>query len=330
VLYVLFGEDDFSLSDALRQIKKSIGDQSAIEANTSVLEGRQLSPDQLAGVCGAVPFLAEKRLVIINGLLQRFETKAKATRKKTTAKNGKQDGFKTFAEYFGSIPETTVLVLVDGKIKPANPLLRELTGRATVKAFPLPNYQKLRQWTKARVEAGGGTISQEAVELLARFVGSNLWIMSNEIDKLLAYADGQRIKEADVKNLVSYVQEGNVFAMVDAILEHRAGAAEQLLQQLLQQGEAPTQLLYMISRQVQRIVRAKELTMQGKSSSEIQRTLGLQFDFIVQRTMEQVKKNTQERLRFAYHRILEADISIKTGRYEPELTLNMLIAELCQ
>ncbi|GAI47375.1 unnamed protein product, partial [marine sediment metagenome] len=62
--------------------------------------------------------------------------------------------------------------------------------------------------------------------------------MANEIDKLALFASGRRIEEEDVKLVVSYAQEASVFAMVDAVLEFRAGVAEQLLQKLLQRGAA--------------------------------------------------------------------------------------------
>jgi DNA polymerase III delta subunit len=36
------------------------------------------------------------------------------------------------------------------------------------------------------------------------------------------------------------------------------------------------------------------------------------------------------RLKEVYHQLLETDLAIKTGRYNAELALNILIAELCQ
>ena len=94
--------------------------------------------------------------------------------------------------------------------------------------------------------------------------------MANEVDKLVLFTSGRRIEEKDVKAVVSYAQEASVFAMVDAILEFRVGVAEQLLGQLLQRGAAPAYLLVMLSRQVQMIVRAKELRKQRKPETEIQ------------------------------------------------------------
>ena len=330
MLYVLLGEDDFSRCQMLEQIKRDIGAQDTLSANTTVLDGQQLTLEQLQVACGTVPFLAEKRLVIIEGLLERFGSKGKSGRKQKTQLSERPNGFEALAAYFRQIPDFTMLVLVAGKISNNNPLLKELVGKANVKSFPLLRAPKLQQWIQQRVKQGGGSISSPAVDLLARFVGSNLWVMANEVDKLLLFAVGRRIEEDDVRAVVSYAQEANVFAMVDAILEFRAGVAERLLQQLLRQGAVPAYLLVMLSRQFRIIVRVKELMRQRKSRIDIQDKLGLTSDFVLRKAMEQAEKYSLARLKEVYHRLLEADLSIKTGEFDGELALNLLIAELGQ
>jgi DNA polymerase-3 subunit delta len=176
----------------------------------------------------------------------------------------------------------------------------------------------------------GGSISPQAAGLLVRLVGGNLWVMANEIKKLVLLASGRRIEEEDVSLVVSHGQEANIFAMVDAILESRAKVAEQLLQQLLQKGAAPAYIMVMLSRQVQMIVRAKELIKQRKSEGEIQGRLGLTSEFALRRTLEQTSGYSPQRLKEVYHKLLETDLSIKTGRYDGELALTILVAELCQ
>ena len=188
----------------------------------------------------------------------------------------------------------------------------------------------MRQWIQQRVKAEGASISPQAVNLLARLVGSNLWIMASEINKLALFAAGRRIEEAEVRATVSHAQEASVFAMVDAILESRAGVAGQLLQQLLREGAAPAYLLVMLSRQVQRIVRAKELSRQRQSKAEIQKRLGLVSDFALQKVLEQAGRYPLARFKEVHRKLLETDLSIKTGKYEGELALNILVAELCQ
>jgi len=327
---VFVGEDDFSLRQSLEGIKRSIGDQATLAVNTTTLDGQHVTLDQLRSICETVPFLAEKRLLVVEGLLGRFEPKRKSSRKKTAGLTAQRNEYKSITAYISQIPDFTILVLVDGKIGSRNPLMSELSNKAEVRSFPLLRGDRLPQWIRQRVTEVGGSVSPQAVDLLAKFVGSNLWTMANEIDKLVLFAGGRRIEEEDVGAVVSYAQEANVFIMVDAILGFQAGVAEQLLGQLLQQGAVPAYLLVMLSRQTRLLVRVKELRNQGKSKTEIQNKLGLTLEFVLRKALEQANKYSMVRLKEVYHKLLETDLSIKTGKYDGELALNILIAELCQ
>jgi DNA polymerase-3 subunit delta len=331
LLYILFGEDDFSLTRSLGEIKEGLGDQSLLMANTTVLDGQQLTLDQLKAVVETVPFLAEKRLVIIEGLLGRFEATSKPRRrKKANSPLAKEAEYKPFAECLSKVPESTVLVLVDGKIKNTNPLLKQLLPRAEVRSFPIIKGDKLIQWIKREVAGQGASISSEAVDSLAKLVGGNLWVMTNEISKLALFTLGRRIEVEDIKAVVSLAQETSVFAMVDAILDFKAGVAEQLLEKLLQRGASAAYLLVMLSRQVRLVVRASALRRQRRADVEIQDRLGLASEFVLRKTLDQAQRYPMERLREVYNKLLEADLSIKTGKYDGGLALNLLIAELCQ
>jgi len=328
LLYILNGEDDFSLTRALDEIKKGLGDPSLLSTNTTLLNGQSVTPDQLRMVVETVPFLAENRLVVVQGLLGRFESAKPRRGKKSLSSNGRQGDAKSFAAAMADLPESTVLVLTDGRIKSANPLLKTLSG-AKVMSFPLLKGDVLRQWIKQEAAAQGADMSPQAVDLLARLVGGNLWIMHNEINKLALFASGRRVEVDDIRAVVSSAQEANVFAMVDAILDFKAGVAERLLEQLLQQGASPAYLLVMLSRQVRLVVRAKELRRQRKPDAEIQSRLGLKSEFPFRKTVEQAQRYPLERLKQVYVRLLQADLSIKTGRYDGGLALNLLIADLC-
>lgn len=331
MLYILFGEDDFSLHQALGEIKRAMGDQTLLESNTTTLDDQQVTLDQLRTVCETAPFLAKQRLVIVNGLLERFEPKSSPRRRgKGRQLPNQQNDWKAFSAYISNIPDSTVLVLTDGKIKSSNPLLKELPGKAKVMSFPLLRGSRLQQWIQSYVKKQGGSISTPAMKLLAELVGSNLWAMANEIDKLLSFTSGSRIEEDNVKIVVSHTLQANVFAMIDAILGFKTGVAEQSLQQLLQGGSAPAYLLAMLARQLRLVVRAKELRKQRKSEIEIQNKLGLTSEFTLRKTLEQADRHPSQRLKRVYQKLLETDLSIKTGKYDGELALNILVAELSQ
>ena len=329
MLYILIGPDNYTLTQELNRIKKSIGNDTAAGTNIIELEGDKLSLSDFRIACETIPFLAEKRLVIINGLLERFEPKTRpAPAKKTVRTAEKPKEWQLLTNCMKNLPDTTILVLVDSAVSNRNPLLKEISPKAQVKTFPLLKRTELPIWVQKRITQAGGKISTQAVDLMAKLVGNDLWVMANEIDKLVLFTNGKSIEENDVKAIVSHAQETNVFTMVDAILEGKTGFAEELLQQLLDRGAAPTYLLWMLHRQVRFIVLAKDLKAQKKSNAEIQSKLGLS-DYPLQKTLEQADKYSLERLKMFYEKLLETDLAIKTGKYDGELALNILVVELC-
>jgi len=334
LLHVLFGEDDFSLRQSLEEIKKSIGDETSLMSNTNVFEGKTLTPEHLRAACEAMPFLSEKRLVIVERLLDKFEEKQKGGKKKSAKPSAKASPaipeYEAFAAAVKNLPPFTELVITGGKISSRNPLLQELMKITKVQTFPMMKSAQLGQWLEKRVaaQAKGKKISPKAVGLMVRLVGSDLWTMANEVDKLILYTCGRNIEEEDVKAVVSNAQEAGVFAMVDAIIEQRVGPAQELLQQLFRQGMAPVQMLAMISRQVRIIYQVREMRAAGKQRGEMMGKLGLTNDFVLRKANEQADRYTAARIKEVYLQLLEADISIKTGKVEGELALDILIAEM--
>jgi DNA polymerase-3 subunit delta len=170
-------------------------------------------------------------------------------------------------------------------------------------------------------------LSPQAIQLLVANYGSNLWALSNELDKLANYATGRRIEEEDVRTLMA-AAEINVFALVDAVVEGRESAALQFVRWLTAAGMESPHLLALIIRQYRMLLLAKDGQEAGVSSQEMGRRLGTTSDFLLNKVTEQSSRYTQSQLRQAYKRLLEADLAIKRGRQEEELALEILIADL--
>ena len=331
MLYILSGEDDFSIARELDAIKKSIGDQGMLSTNTNTLDGKQVSADEFRAVCESAPFLSEKRLVIVQGLLEKFGAKASTGRAKTTKKIDQQPAaYETFGNCIFKLPPSTVLVLLEDEIKDTNPLLKMISPKAKIKNFPMLKPPELKVWVTNRIIEDGSKISLPALNLLIRLIGSNLWVMSSELNKLATYAYGRQIEEKDVKALVSYTQQSSVFSLVDAIMEFKANESESLLQQLMDKGATASYLLAMLYRQMRLIVRARDLKRQGVKEPDMRQRLGVASDYVVKKTLEQAARYSMPRIKQVYQQLLDTDIAIKTGKYTEELALNILVAELCQ
>jgi len=165
------------------------------------------------------------------------------------------------------------------------------------------------------------------VNLLAELIGGDLWAMNGEIQKLLLYSHERPISEDDVKQLVSHVQEANIFALVDAVAEGRTELAQRILHRLYRDGVAPTYIMVMITRQFRLIAQAKDLG-KGLSRLQIQDRLGLKASYGLDKTLNQAKLYDFEGVKRAYDKLLETDLAIKTGKYSDKLAIELLITEL--
>ncbi|RJO62114.1 MAG: DNA polymerase III subunit delta [Dehalococcoidia bacterium] len=331
LIHVFYGADDFSIHEALDEIKKGLGDASMLSANTTRLEGAKLRTEELECAVQSVPFFGEKRLVIIDGLLGRFEPKEKRGAAKKAARPPKESEaelHKTFASLINATPESSILVLLNGEIGKSNVLLKEISPKADIRLFAPLKGMQLESWAKKRVSQAGGTISEDALKNLVRLVGSDLWVMKGEIEKLVLYAGERSIEAEDVKKLVGLSREASIFTLVDAIVDGRLGLANQTMNEMLESGAAPSYVLVMLARQLRLLVRAKELKNSGQSESAIQGALGL-GEFPFRKTLEQASRYTMSRLKDFYHRLLDTDLAIKTGKYDDELALTILVSELC-
>lgn len=327
MLYILYGQDDFSLNQAVKEIKADLGDWEMLATSTTNLEGQHLTLSELRNKCGAAPFLSPHRLVIVDGLLGRFEVKQSRPRSgKGKSGNGLGE-WEGLASYIEQMPETTVLMLVDEEVKGHNPLLKKLSPLAEVRTFPLLRGRDLKAWIQQRVRREGGDITPQAVNLLAELIGGDLWAMNGEIQKLLLYSQERPIGEDDVRQLVSYVQEANIFALVDAVAESRTELAQRILHRLYDEGVAPTYILVMITRQFRLIAQARDLG-KGLSRLQIQDRLGLKSSYSLDKTLGQAKLYDFEGVKRAYDKLLETDLAIKTGKYSDKLALELLVTEL--
>jgi DNA polymerase-3 subunit delta len=328
--YILCGEDQFSLAEKLAEIKAELGDPSMLAGNMHELEGERLTVEQLAAVGSAAPFLAPRRLIIIRGLLERFEPREKSAPRKSGAAKIQEP--QALAECLKGLPESSLVVLVDTidlrQALKKNPLYTLLAPHGQVALFPQLKGAALFQWVQERAIRKGGAISRQASGVLIQMLGGDLFTFSNEIDKLTAFAMGRRIEEKDVRQLVSAAQETKSYVLVDAILERRADLSEQILDDLLKSGQNPSQVLNTLARQASIMLQIKEMRLLKKPPQQIQARIGLFNEFAFNKVAAQSQKLSFAALKEIYRKLLDADLAIKTGKLDADLALELLVAEL--
>ena len=325
--YVLFGDDDFSMEDALASLREKVTPEELRDVNITVLEGPETSFEQLRATCDTVPFLADSRLVVVRGLLGAFEPRTPRGGRPSTAGGRDLGGWEGLPEYLQQVPDSTDLVFVDRRLRDSNPLLSRVRSLATVQTFPLPAGPGLQDWIRGRAELLGIEVEQGAVSVLAEAIGSDLRLIDLELQKLSLYCAGRSVLLEDVEEMVASVREANIFAAVDAVVEGRLVVALRLMHQLMDSGRPPEYLIGMIARQVRLLLLAKDLRTRRTPDAEMGKRLALS-GYPLRKTLEQERKFSEGGLIRAHRKLLEADVSIKTGAADDAVVLDLLIGEL--
>lgn len=324
--YIFHGDDEFSLSEALTGLIGRMGDPGMVDINTTRLDGRSADLSELIHACDAVPFLGERRLVIVEQMLERFDPRRGG---RSEADQALVEGLR---DYLGDLPDTTRLVFVETKtLHVNNPILRQARDQsdAYVEEFTVLKPRMIAGWITQRVKGKGAEIEARAAAALSAYGGEDLRLLDQEIEKLLAYTNGAPITEADVRRVVPTATESDIFAMVDALGQRKGHQALIRLHELVEAGEPATYLLYMITRQFRILTQVKELLNQGVPPPTVASRLSL-HPFVAKKAQAQARNFSLTQLEGIYSRILDTDEAIKTGRLDAELALDLLVAELAE
>jgi DNA polymerase-3 subunit delta len=331
MFYILHGDDELARTEQVAEFKVKVGDATVRDLNTTVFDGRKLTLSELRHTCDAIPFLADKRLVIVEDLLSWLVVRRGKKDDEAGLSTAQKTLMTELLAYLPNLPESTRLVFVESRSLPASHPVVKLAAsidKRTVHEFKLPPANQLAHWGMERARHHGGQIMPDAAALLAEFSSGDLRALDQDLQKLLAHANWARpVTADDVRLLVSDVHQGNVFAMVDALAQGNGRAAARELHRLLDSGEAALSLFGMIVRQFRLMILLKELSEESVAGDEAAARLGI-HPFVAKKLGGQARAFTMEQLEAIYHRLQEIDFAIKNGLTEDVVALDMLVAGL--
>ena len=230
-----------------------------------------------------------------------------------------------------------IIVYEDNKPDQRTKIFKGLQKNAKCQEFDLLTPINLKKWILSEFSAQGGPasswennkvkINEEAINLLINFVGSNLWRMSNEINKLSNYKRGSVVNKEDVDLLVKPNIESDIFKTIDALASKNKKLALFLLHKHLDNGDFPLYLLSMMAYQFKNLLIIKELSAQGGPASGWQKKSGL-HPFVVQKSSYLCNQFSMLELKKIYWKIFQVDADIKIGKIEAEMAIDLLLSEI--
>ena len=327
MLHIFYGSELLARRDALERLKENLDSDGSLATNTTYFDAARSSPQEVIAACDTVPFLGDHRLIIVDGLL------SQATRRGRRADDGEEPPpdagrWEPLVDYVPGMPPSSVLVLTDVGVTSNNALLKKLGPLGEVKQFTTPSERDLPGWVNAHAKKIGLKIDAPAARLLAGLIGPDTWMLASELDKLCAFADGETVREADVRELVSRANDQKGYFLSDAVVDGQGAKAARLLQELIDDGAALPVLLATVANRYRRIAVAKEMMERSAPGAEIARRVGVKPNIALDRLLEQASRNSWPTIRWAYGRIIQSELDVKRGLMDDRVALELVVQEL--
>lgn len=205
----LHGDDTYRSRQKLRELKeKFLREVDPSGANLAVIDGTTVGASDIWGAIAAQSFLVRKRMVVIEDI---GAQKSKTAREEIVA-------------FLDRVPNDVIVVfwesksrapLLEAKARPTkktrvktkksvddspakdDQLFTRLLKEKYAQEFAPLDGVKLGAWIRERVKELGATIAPAAQQMLIQEVGSDLWRMSNELEKLVVGLTGLPIPSPD-------------------------------------------------------------------------------------------------------------------------------------
>ena len=325
-LYLFYGPEGLLIREAVNRIKEILIPPSAEQLNLTVIDSSDMAAQKIVNAVETLPFMNERRLVIVNNAVFTPAGKRGFT----------QADMEMLETCFRSLPDYSCLVITS-KASPdmRTRLMKTLTSVGEVVEFGTLKPALFEKWVAKRFKAAGKTISPTVLNrflvlsgYLERDSGKTLDGVANEIGKVVEYCEGRNeVRQEDIEALATENLSMNIFSLVDSVGSRNIPKAIELLEEMKRGGEPPVRVLFMVARQFRLLLQASIYKDMGYSGGAVASKLQVP-PFVAGSLMRQAGKFTREELKEKLKECGEADARIKSGRIDPWLALELLIAGL--
>lgn len=305
-IYLIHGEESFLRKEYRDRLKKALSPEED-SMNYSYYEGKDISVGEIIDLAETMPFLAERRTIIIEN-----------------SPFFKGDGEK-LAEYLNSVPDTTYFVFVEEAVDKRSKLYKSISKNGCLVEAKGLSEDKLITWILRLLKAENKKITQNTMHYLLDKIGTNMETIRQEVEKLICYCyDKEVITEEDIDAVCTTQINNQIFAMLDAMANKRQKVALQLYYNLLALREEPMKILYLIGRQFNLLMQTKMLKQKGYGDRAIAEKIGVP-PFAATKYVTQASKFKAEDLKKAVEECVEADEAVKSGIRNDKLSVELLI-----
>ena len=290
--YLLWGPEDYLREQYLTELKKICLPEGEDSFSYHRMDGPELNLEQLRQAMDALPFMTERSFIELRDM-----------------DVNKVKDADTLEKLLKDVPDYCVLVFVlgadyemDGRLKSVKAL------RQNVKElkFTSQSQGQLTDWLVRRFAAAGKGIELDAAQRLIFISGELMSGLIPEIEKVAAYAKGERVTVADV--------EAVIFDMTEYIAQKKYNTALSVLAELLaDKNNEPIAMLAMLGMQMRRLYAARLSIEQGLGVKYVMDACAIKSNYVAKKLINAARGFTLPQLIKAVELCAETDYKMKSS-----------------
>ena len=307
--YLLTGPEDYLKHQFLEKLKKSILKISKdSQSDFEVFYGGVSEISGILNSFNTLPFFSKNKLAVIKDI-DKFSPKEKDS----------------VLKYLKSPRSSTTLVLETSSSK-FDKFLEEASKSTKLIRCNRLSERDLAVWIKNEFTAHKKKISLPLANLIKELTGKDLFLLKNEIEKIISFTgDADEITEDHIEAVSGKTAYKTAFEIVDLVLEKRLDRVLASMGGLLLK-EKPNGILNLLAWQFRNFMRVKDLSDKA-SAGHVARALSMNSAF-AKKILKQSQCFTRSDLKKNLETILEADFSIKRGKINARHALECALAGL--
>ena len=299
-LYFLWGPEDYLREQYLAQLKNKCLPEGEDDFSYKRIDGPALDANLFQQAVDALPFMTEHTFV---------ELRDVDVNKLTDAD--------TCTKIISDIPDYCTVVFVqnaqyepDGRLR----FVKALRSEGKEIKFTQQSQGMLTDWIVRRFAAAGKGIELSAAQRLIFISGDLMSRLIPEIEKIAAYAKGDKVTQADVEAVANHIPEAVVFEMTELIAQKKTNSALAVLSELLaDRNNEPIMMLAVLGKQMRQLYAAKLAMEKNLGTKYVMDVCSVKYDYIAAKLMNAAKGYTLPQLKRAVELCAETDYRMKSS-----------------
>ena len=308
MIYLLYGTEDYLIKKELDKIKKEYDIN-----DISIYDLEETNLKEIIENANTMSLFSNKRLIILENSSI------------FTGASKKRDDIKCLEEYLNNPNENSTLIFIvnSDKLDSRKKILKLVVEKGKVIEFN-DNFDIMKI---VKEMFDNYEISSSDVRLLIDRVGSNLFLLSNEINKIKTYKDNDYIvTREDIINITTKTVDIDIFHLIDNIIKNNKKEALESYYEMLKLKEEPIKIIVMLSNQFRLMYQVKQLSKKRYNVFDMMKILE-QKKYTIEKAYEKARQFGEDIILKKLYELANLDINIKSGKINKDIALELFILE---